>query len=99
MPDFLRSKTIRALSWSFIESVGVQEVQLIAGVVLARLVLPEQFGLIGMLAIFMAVAQSSLDSGFVAALVQKREGSLIEICSIFYFNVVVSVVAMDDSDA
>lgn len=93
MVDSLRSKTIHALSWSFLESVGLRGVQFVIGIVLARLLFPEQFGLIGMLTIFMAVAQSLLDSGFGAALIQKREATQTDNCSIFYFNIVVGVLA------
>ncbi len=87
MTETLRSRTISALFWSFLESVGQRAVQLLIGIVLARLLFPEQFGLIGMLTIFIAVGQAFLDSGFGAALVQKRDASRTDICSIFYFNI------------
>jgi len=64
VPDSLRSQTVRGLLWSFLESAGLKGVQFVVGVVLARVLFPEQFGLIGMLAIFMAVAQTFIDSGF-----------------------------------
>jgi O-antigen/teichoic acid export membrane protein len=89
----LRSKTIGALSWKFLESIGVQGVRFVIGIALARLLFPEQFGLIGMLTIFIAVAQSFLDSGFGAALIQKRDATQTDICSIFYFNIVVGLAA------
>jgi O-antigen/teichoic acid export membrane protein len=60
---------------------------------LARLLFPEQFGLIGMLMIFIAVSQSFLDSGFGDALIQKQEITQTDICSIFYFNIVVGFAA------
>jgi O-antigen/teichoic acid export membrane protein len=91
--DNLKNKTISALSWSFLETVAARSVQFIVGIILARLLFPEQFGLIGMLTIFFAVAQSFLDSGFGAALIQKREATQADICSIFYFNIVVGVAA------
>jgi teichuronic acid exporter len=87
--DSLKSKTIRALSWSLIETIGVQGVRFIIGIVLARLLFPQQFGLIGMLMIFIYVSQSFFDSGFGAALIQKRDVTPIDLCSIFYFNIVV----------
>jgi teichuronic acid exporter len=93
MADSLKSKALRAVSWTFLEAVGVRGTQFIVGIVLARLLLPEQFGLIGMLTVFMAVAQSLLDSGFGAALIQKREVAFVDTCSIFYFNIVVGFVA------
>lgn len=73
--------------------IGRQGVQFVIGIVLARLLFPEQFGLIGMLTIFIAVARSFLDSGFGAALIQKRDPTLIDTCSIFYFNIVVGLAA------
>lgn len=91
--DSLRHTTIRALSWSFLEAIGLQGVRFVIGIVLARLLFPEQFGLIAMLSLFIAVAQSFLDSGFGAALIQKREVTLADTCSIFYFNIFVGIVA------
>ena len=93
MDDSLKSKTIHALSWSLLESIGLQGVRFVTSIVLARLLFPEQFGLIGMLTIFMAVIRTFLDSGFGAALIQKREVTQTDICSIFYFNIVVGFVA------
>jgi teichuronic acid exporter len=93
MLDSLKHKTIHALSWSFLEAVASRGVQFIIGIVLARLLFPEQFGLIGMLTIFMAVIRTFLDSGFGAALIQKKEITQTDICSIFYFNILVGLVA------
>ncbi|MBI5582152.1 MAG: lipopolysaccharide biosynthesis protein [Deltaproteobacteria bacterium] len=93
MADTLRSQTVRGLFWSFLESAGLRMVQFAVGVVLARILFPEQFGLIGMLAIFIAVAQTFLDSGFGAALIQKRDVTATEICSIFYFNVLAGLIS------
>jgi teichuronic acid exporter len=93
MADSLRSKTLHALSWSFFESIGTRGVQFVIGVMLARLLSPEHFGLIGMLIIFMELAQSLLDSGFQAALIQKREATQTDTCSIFYFNIVIGIAA------
>jgi teichuronic acid exporter len=93
MADDLQQKTIHALSWSFLETVAQRGVQFVIGIVLARLLFPEQFGLIGMLTLFIAVAQTFLDSGFGAALIQKREATQTDICSIFYFNILVGLAA------
>jgi O-antigen/teichoic acid export membrane protein len=93
MVHSLKSQTIHALSWSFVEVIGRQGVQFVIGIVLARLLFPAQFGLIAMLMIFMAVAQSFLDSGFGAALIQKRDVTQLDTCSIFYFNIIVGIAA------
>jgi teichuronic acid exporter len=93
MADSLQQKTLYALSWSLIETVASRGVQFVIGIILARLLFPEQFGLIGMLTIFIAVIRTFLDSGFGAALIQKREVTQTDICSIFYFNILVGLVA------
>lgn len=92
MTDRLRSKTLHGLFWSFSQQFGNQGIQFVIAVILARLLLPEQFGLIAMLAIFMAVAQSFVQSGFGQALIQKQDATHIDECSIFYFNIIVGVV-------
>ncbi len=92
MTESLKHKTLRALSWSFLEAIGMQGLRFIIGLVLARLLLPEQFGLIAMLMIFIAVSQALLDSGFGAALIQKQAATQLDNCSIFYFNIVIGLV-------
>jgi teichuronic acid exporter len=90
----LEEKATQALSWSFLESAGVQLIRFVFGVILARLLFPEQFGLIGMLWVFIVVAQSFTDSGYGTALIQRQETTKVDVNSIFYFNIVIGLVAM-----
>jgi hypothetical protein len=64
------------------------------GIILARLLMPDKFGLIGMLAIFMGLATTFIDSGFGAALIQRKNLTQLDCDSIFYFNIVVGVVSI-----
>ena len=59
MSDGLKNKTLHALFWSFLGRISQQGIQFIISIILARLLLPEQFGLIAMLMIFMAVHKSN----------------------------------------
>lgn len=93
MPASLRAKTLHGVSWSFLERGGQVGIQFVISIILARLLLPSQFGLIAMLSIFMAVAQSLVDSGFGQALIQKQDATRVDESSIFYFNIVVGFVA------
>jgi O-antigen/teichoic acid export membrane protein len=93
MSDGLKHKTLSAFFWSFFERIGQQGIQFIISIILARLLLPEDFGLIAMLIIFMAIAQSFIDSGFGQALIQKQDATHIDECSIFYFNILISFIA------
>ena len=60
----LRDKTVRGVAWSFVERFSVQAVTFVLELVIARLVGPDNFGLIAMLAIFMSVSQVFIDGGF-----------------------------------
>jgi len=91
--DNLKQKTINALIWRGMESFGQQGIRFVIQIVLARLLLPEQFGLIAMLTIFIALAQTFINSGFGQALIQKKNANYTDECSIFYFNILVSVIA------
>ena len=94
MASELKTKAVQAGVWSFIEALGQRSVQFVVGIILARLLLPEQFGLIGMLMVFTAIAQTFLDSGFGAALIQKQDITETDINSIFYFNIFVGIVVV-----
>jgi O-antigen/teichoic acid export membrane protein len=91
--DNLRQRTLSGLFWSLTERVGLRMIQFLPTILLARLLTPEQFGLMGMLAFFIALAQTFLDSGFGAALIQKRDATYTDECSIFYFNILVGGIA------
>jgi teichuronic acid exporter len=91
MSNSLKSQTIYALTWSLVESLSMRAIEFLVGVFLARLLYPEQFGLIAMLTIFISIAQAFSESGFGAALVQKKDATHIDSCSIFYFNIVIGV--------
>ena len=93
MSEELKSRTLSALIWSFFESFGRQGIRFVVSIILARLLLPEEFGLIAMLAIFIAVAESFINSGFGQALIQKQDAIHIDECSIFYFNIFVGMIA------
>lgn len=87
----LKREALRGVFWSFVERFGTQFILLLTQIVLARLLLPGDFGLIGMLSIFMAIAQSFVDSGFGNALIQKKDTDNVDYSTVFYFNLAISV--------
>jgi len=87
----LKQKTIGGLFWSFIDGFFNQGFQFIVGIILARLLSPREFGLIGMLTIFIAISQSFVDSGFSNALIRKTNCTQNDYSTIFYFNISVAI--------
>ena len=86
----LKKKTIGGLIWSFGDLIGNQGIQFLIQIILARLLLPEHFGLIGMILIFIALSNSLVDSGFTQALIRERHANQTDYSTVFYFNLVVS---------
>lgn len=87
----LKDKAVHGMIWGSVERFSVQGVSFVVMIVMARLLMPKDYGLIGMLAIFMAVAQSLIDSGFSQALIRKLNRTETDNSTVFYFNIVVSV--------
>lgn len=88
----IKQKTINSMAWSMSERVSLQVLHMVISIILARLLDPAEFGLLGMLAIFTSVAQSILDSGFGSALIQKKNASQTDSSSIFYFNLFIGII-------
>lgn len=87
----LKQKTLHGLLWSFIDSFAGQGIQFIVGIVLARILSPKEFGLIGMITIFIAISQSFVDSGFGSALIRKKDCTAEDYSTVFIFNLLVSI--------
>lgn len=88
--DSLRSKTIVGSFWMIIERFGYLSIQFISNLVLARLLMPSDFGTIGVLLIFTALSAVLIDSGLGAALIQKKQISNIDKSTVFYTNLILA---------
>lgn len=89
--ESVKKETISGVKWSAIERFSVQGIQFILGLIMARLLLPSDYGAVGMIAIFIAVSQSFVDSGFGNALVRKLDRTDVDFSTVFYFNVIVAI--------
>jgi len=87
----LKQKTITGLSWSFIDSFANLGITFIVGIILARLLEPREFGLVGMTTIFIAISQSFIDSGFTQALIRKQNCTQTDYSTVFFFNLAVGI--------
>lgn len=87
----LKEKTVKALFWSFADNFINLGGQFIVGIILARILSPREFGLVGMLSIFIAISQTFIDSGFSNALIRKKDCTQRDYSTVFYFNLAVSI--------
>lgn len=88
----LKSKAAKGMAWSAFGTFSSQGISFVIGIILARILMPSDYGLIGMLAIFFAVSQMIVESGFSNALIQKIDRTEIDYSTIFYFNLAVSII-------
>ena len=91
MADSLKRDTVRGVVWSAVERFSVQGVQFFVMLVMARLLLPADYGLLGMLTIFITVSYVFIDAGFTSALIRKQNRTQLDNSTVFYFNVVLSL--------
>jgi len=87
----LKGSAAKGLIWSAIERFGSQGIQFVFGILITRILLPDDYGLIGMILIFIAIGQSLVDSGFGAALIWKKYPTEVDYSTVFYFNISISI--------
>ena len=86
----LKNKAVSGAAWVAVEKMVRQVVQFIFGIILARILAPSDYGVVGMLAIFMAIASTFMDSGMGSALIQKQDRTEKDYSTVFFFNLAVS---------
>lgn len=90
--DSIKNKTISGLTWSFADNILNQSIHFITGIILARLLTPKDYGLVGMITIFIAISQSFIDGGFSQALIRKKDCKGEDYSTVFLFNLGVGIV-------
>ncbi|MBE6139438.1 MAG: lipopolysaccharide biosynthesis protein [Firmicutes bacterium] len=88
----LRSTVISSLIWKFMERIGTQGIQFIVSIILARKLLPSDYGVVSMILVFTAIANVFIQSGFSTALIQKKNADETDFSSVFYVSFVVATI-------
>jgi O-antigen/teichoic acid export membrane protein len=88
----LKERSVKGVSWNLVEQFGLQGVRFVFGVILARLLTPDDFGLIGMITVFFTIAQIFIDGGFSLSYIQKGEVTKEDANTIFFTNLGVSII-------
>lgn len=88
----LKRKTLAGLFWTFAERIGAQLISFVVSIVLARLLLPEEYGVIAIVLVFINLCDVFVNSGFGKALIQKKDADDVDFSSVFYFSLTMSVV-------
>lgn len=92
MQENLKAKTVSGMIWSALQRFGTMGISFVSNIVLARLLTPDDYGCIGMLAIFITVSNTFVNGGFGSALIQKKEPTEKDYSTIFWWNLFISIV-------
>lgn len=84
----VKERAVNGLIWSFIDNFSSQIITFIIGIILARLLGPEEFGLVGMITIFIAISETIINSGFSPALIQKQDCTERDYSTVFFYNLI-----------
>lgn len=87
-----KSKVLSSLMWKLLERSGTQGIQFIVQIVLARILLPNDYGIIALIAIFITVANVFVQSGFNTALIQKKDATEEDFSSVFYLSLFIAII-------
>lgn len=88
----LRGTATKGIFWTFMQQFGGQLINFGVSLVLARLLMPEEFGLIGMIAVFMAIGQSLMDSGLTQSIIRSEDPNQEDYSTVFFFNLAGSII-------
>ncbi|MCQ2267597.1 MAG: lipopolysaccharide biosynthesis protein [Bacteroidaceae bacterium] len=88
--DTLKKQALTGVIWSFINRFGIQILSIAPAMILARLLSPEEYGLVAIAAIFSGVAYILSDGGFGSALIQKKDADTLDYNSVFYCNLAIN---------
>ena len=87
----IKKKAVSGMIWTALQRYSTILIQFISGIILARLLTPQDYGCIGMLAIFIVLAETFVDSGFGSALIQKKNTTQVDYSTIFFWNLGMAV--------
>lgn len=87
-----KNSVLSSLFWKLAERIGAQGVNLIVSIVLARILAPEDYGIIALVTIFITISNVFIESGLPTALIQKKDADDLDFSSVFYCNIVISII-------
>ena len=88
----LKESAIKGVIWASIDQFGSRLITFLIGIVLARILFPEEFGLIAVLGIFIGIGRVLINGGLTQSLIRSNELGKIDYSTVFFFNLIVSFI-------
>ena len=88
----LKQQALKGMFWTFIQQMSTQGIGFIVSIILARLLLPQEFGLIALLGIFIGIGNVLINSGLTESLIRTENPTDDDFSTVFYFNIIISII-------
>lgn len=88
--DSLKDKVVKGFFWDGFQKFGTMIIAFVSNIILARLLMPDDFGTLGLIMTFVAISNAFIDGGFASALIQKGNPSNEDLSSVFFLNLIIS---------
>lgn len=92
MDESIKGKAVFGFIWRFLQNAGTQIVSFIISILLARVLMPEDYGLVAMITVFTGIAMVFINTGFSSAIVQRKNLTEEETSTVFYFSIGMGIV-------
>lgn len=87
----IKHKSIVGVAWKFSERIAARLVSMVVSVILARLLTPDDYSVVGIVSIFFVFAEVFISGGFTTALIQKKDADIKDYSSVLFFSIIVAV--------
>ncbi|HJC25122.1 MAG TPA: lipopolysaccharide biosynthesis protein [Candidatus Eisenbergiella merdavium] len=87
----MKKTVLSNMLWRLAERCGAQGVSFVVSLILARILLPEAYGVVSLITVFTSILNLFIDSGFKNALIQKKDADQLDFSTVFYFNIAMGV--------
>ena len=92
MTNNIKNRIFTSLIWKFLERGGVQVIQFIVSIIIARILSPHDYGSVALLTIFISIATVFVQSGLSTALIQKKDADELDTSSVFYYSISLAII-------
>ena len=88
----LKGRAFGGVIWKFMEKISMQLMQFVIQIILARLLMPTDYGIVGLMTIFISISEVFIQKGFAIALIQKKDADQLDYSSVFFANIIMVLV-------
>ena len=88
----LKDKAVKGIAWNTIQSLTNKSISFLFLIIMARLLLPDDYGMVGLLAVFISISEAFIDCGFGQAIIRKQNRTIVDESTVYFFSIIASCI-------